>query len=75
MASWLRDRLADEAGGLATLAALLAEARGRLRADGRSTEEVDWGALLDGPLPSLIDAGRLEQARALVTAATGVDLA
>jgi precorrin-2 dehydrogenase/sirohydrochlorin ferrochelatase len=75
LASWLRDRLADEAGGLATLAALLAEARGRLRADGRSTEEVDWGALLDGPLPSLIDAGRLEQARALVTAATGVDLA
>jgi siroheme synthase-like protein len=75
LAAWLRARLAESGGtGLGELADLLGQARQRLHDAGRSTERVDWGALLDGPLPALVRAGRREQARALVEAATGVDL-
>ena len=72
LATWLRHRSAGALGpGLGTLAALLAEARDRVKAQGRSTEDVDWQALLDGPLPSLVSAGDLAGARALLAAATG----
>lgn len=75
LASWLRARLAGQLGpGLADLAALLGQARQSLHDAGRSTEQVDWARLLDGPLPGLVGAGHLDQARALVAAATGVDL-
>ena len=37
---------------------------------GRSTENMDWAALLDGPLPALVQDGQLEEARALIEAAT-----
>jgi hypothetical protein len=52
----------------------LGQARQRLHDAGRSTERVDWGALLDGPLPALVRAGHHAQARALVEEATGVTL-
>ena len=42
---------------------------------GRSTEDVDWAVLLDGPLPALVEAGRLTEASAIVEAAVGVDIA
>ena len=72
LASWLRDRTADEWGdGLDTLAQLLGEARGRLRAAGIPSDSVDWRDLLEGPLPALVQSGDLEGARAAVTAATG----
>lgn len=72
LAAWLRRRLAQAAGpGLATLAALLQEGRASVRAAGRSTEGVDWAALLDGPLPRLVRQGRVAEARQLVEQATG----
>jgi siroheme synthase-like protein len=75
LAAWLRHQLADRSGpGLGQLAELLGRARQRLHDDGVSTESVAWAVLLDGPLPALVRAGRLDEARALVEAATGVDL-
>ena len=76
LASWLRTRLAGQCGpGLAELADLLAGARRRLHEAGRSSEDVDWAVLLDGPLPALVEAGRLTEASAIVAAAVGVDIA
>jgi siroheme synthase-like protein len=76
LASWLRARVAAQCGpGWGELAELLGRARRGLRRRGRSTEAVDWAALLDGPLPDLARAGRWEEARALVEAATGTSLA
>jgi len=72
LASWLRDRIADEWGvDLGTLAQLLGEARGRLRAAGFPSDSVDWTDLLEGPLPALVRSGDLEGARAVVTDASG----
>lgn len=78
LATWLRDRIGEVLGPeTATLAALLAEARERLHARGRSTEAVNWRALLQGPLPDLVRDGHLDDARALlsrfVEAAEGPD--
>jgi siroheme synthase-like protein len=75
LARWLRARLAESAGpGVGALADLLGLARRRLHEAGRSTERVDWVALLDGPLPALVRAGETEAARSLVEEATGVSL-
>ena len=58
LASWLRDRVADALGpGVGVLAALLQTARRRVQDAGRSTETLDWRALLDGPLPQLVPRG------------------
>ena len=59
LASWLRTGLAAVLRRAAwdTLAELLAEARQRLRDEGRRSEAVDWAALLDGPLPELVRPG------------------
>ena len=71
LGQWLRDRIATEVGpGAGALAELLDEGRRRLQAAGRPTGSVDWAALLEGPLPGLVRAGRLEEARALVARAT-----
>jgi hypothetical protein len=59
---------------LGELADLLGLARQRLHDAGRSTEKVDWAALLDGPLPALVRAGEGEAARSLIEEATGVSL-
>lgn len=70
LSSWLRDRLAAECGENAgALAALIGEARERLRRAGRRSDSVDWAALLDGPLPDLVRAGDWDNAKAIVTAA------
>jgi siroheme synthase-like protein len=75
LASWLRARLAAQEGtGLGALAELLGRARQSVHDAGRSTEMVDWVALLDGSLPELVHAGRIDEARALVEAATGTRL-
>jgi siroheme synthase-like protein len=75
LASWLRRRIAGQSlDCLAELAQLLGQARQALHDAGKSTEEVDWAALLDGPLPALVQAGRLERARTLIEAASGVEL-
>ncbi len=73
LAAWLRRRLADAAGThLGALADLLAEARGQLKASGRPSSDVDWAALLDGPLSALVAAGDLDGARALLADELGV---
>jgi hypothetical protein len=50
----------------------MGEARARLKETGASTESVDWAAVLDGPLPALVDQGDLINARAILGAETGV---
>jgi siroheme synthase-like protein len=73
LASWLRTRLAADAGeGLGVLAQLLGEARASLKQAGLSSESVDWTPLLDGPLLELIRAGDIDNARAKVRAAAGL---
>ena len=70
LASWLRDRLASrDLGGAGALARLLGEARARLMEAGMPSDAVDWAALLDGPLPSLVEAGELDNAQAILAAA------
>jgi len=67
LAVWLRDRLADLlGGGLGELAQLMADARERVKERTGTTEGVDWNALLEGPLPSLVAGGRIEEARTLL---------
>jgi len=75
LASWLRARLAAQEGtGLGALAELLGRARQSVHDAGRSTEKVDWVALLDGTLPELVRDGRFDEARAVVEAVTGTRL-
>jgi siroheme synthase (precorrin-2 oxidase/ferrochelatase) len=75
LASWLRARLAAQGGrDMGALADLLGRARQSVHDAGRSTELVDWAALLDGPLPALASEGRWDEARALVETATGIRL-
>jgi siroheme synthase-like protein len=75
LASWLRARLAAREGtGLGALAELLGRARQSVHDAGRSTEMVDWVALLDGSLPELVRDGRFDEARAVVEVATGTRL-
>ena len=70
LASWIRTRVGAAVGShLDALAAVLDDARTTLRDRGGSTESVDWRSVLDGPLPELVRAGRLEEARAIVCAA------
>ena len=72
LASWLRSRIAAQSAlGMGQLAQLLGDARARLQQAGTSTESTDWAGLLDGPLPALVAAGDLDDARAVVAAATG----
>ncbi len=72
LAGWLRDRVVEALGpGLGDLAALLEEGRRRVQAQGRSTESVDWRAVLDGPLPELVRQGRMDRARAALDAFLG----
>ncbi|HEY2215572.1 MAG TPA: bifunctional precorrin-2 dehydrogenase/sirohydrochlorin ferrochelatase [Acidimicrobiales bacterium] len=74
LASWLRRRVAGDVGdGLGDLAELLAEARRRLHQAGRTTETVDWAALLNGPLLSLVQARRMPEAQQLINQAIGLD--
>jgi len=71
LAVWIRRRLAAALGpGAAALAYVLDDARRRVRADGRSTESVNWQAALDGTLPELVAAGRIQDARSLLTEIT-----
>ena len=70
LASWLRDQIASSVGtDLDALASLLAEARRTVRENGRSTETVDWRAILDGPLLELIRRGDLSEAQRILAEA------
>jgi precorrin-2 dehydrogenase / sirohydrochlorin ferrochelatase len=69
LATWLRRQLAGRLGPeVAVLAALLDEARTRVRAAGRSTEDLDWQGLLDGGLLDVLVADGEDAARARIDA-------
>ncbi|HET7488792.1 MAG TPA: bifunctional precorrin-2 dehydrogenase/sirohydrochlorin ferrochelatase [Acidimicrobiales bacterium] len=64
LAAWLKERLAGEVGPeYEVLAALLSEERDAVRAEGRSTEDLDWRSALDSDMLELIRSGRLQQAK------------
>jgi siroheme synthase-like protein len=69
VASWLRDRLGEELGPeYDALIGLLSEVRNEVRAEGRSTEGLDWRRALDSGILDLVRAGRLEDAKERVSA-------
>jgi siroheme synthase-like protein len=64
LASWLKGHAAEHMGPeLAELAEWLAEARAKLKAQGRSTEDVDWRPSLDWAMLDLIRSGRRAEAK------------
>lgn len=64
LATWLRRRIAQVVGAeFAAVAALLGEARGALKAAGRTTESADWESLLNDEFAAIVAEGRLEEAR------------
>ncbi len=72
LSTWLRRRLSDELGReVAVLAGLLGEARSRVRAAGRATEDLVWQALLDGGLLDVLVAEGEAAARARIDAWLG----
>jgi precorrin-2 dehydrogenase / sirohydrochlorin ferrochelatase len=69
LARWLADRLAASLpDNVATIAELLDEARSALVATGRSTASVDWQAVLTDSVVPLVEAGRIDEARAVLRA-------
>jgi siroheme synthase-like protein len=67
LSAWLRLRIAEMLGErIGELAEVLADARRAVQESGRSTESIDWKALLGGPFPELVQAGRLDDARRLL---------
>jgi siroheme synthase-like protein len=64
LASFLKQHVAQNLGPeVAELAAMLAEARDRVRARGRSTEDVDWRGGIDWAMLDLIRSGRRAEAK------------
>ena len=64
LAVWLKDRLAAEIGPeYEVLAGMLSEERDAVRAQGRSTEGMDWQRALDSDMLDLIRSGRVQQAK------------
>ncbi len=75
LAGWLRTRVARTLGdSVGQLAALLGDARRRVRDEGRPTGSVDWSSVLEGPVPALVAGGRLAEARAAIDAAVSSSL-
>jgi siroheme synthase-like protein len=69
LARWLADRLgASLPANVATIAELLDEARSALQAAGRSTGSVDWQAVLSEHVVPLVEAGKVDEARAVLRA-------
>jgi siroheme synthase-like protein len=64
LATWLKRHVADELGPeYAELAALLAEARAQLRAEGRSTEGLAWLSAIDSGMLEMIRLGDVGRAK------------
>jgi siroheme synthase-like protein len=67
LAGWLRTRLAATLDfDVAVVAELLDQARSMVKDAGRSTESLDWGAILDSQVVPLVRQGRTEEARAVL---------
>ena len=64
LATWLRRHVEDELGEeYVVLLRLLSEERSSLKAEGRSTEGLDWLSALDSNMLDLIRAGQIGKAR------------
>jgi siroheme synthase-like protein len=64
LSRWLADRIGLAVGPeYAVLLELLSDARAAARADGGSTEGLDWQKALDSDMLALIKAGQVQQAR------------
>jgi precorrin-2 dehydrogenase/sirohydrochlorin ferrochelatase len=64
LSAWLKTRVEEQLGPeYEELVALLSTARRDLRAEGRSTEGIDWRSVLDSDMLDHIKAGRISQAR------------
>jgi precorrin-2 dehydrogenase/sirohydrochlorin ferrochelatase len=64
VATWLRRRFGEEFGPeYARLITMLAAERARLKAEGRSTEGLDWQGALDSGMLDLIREGHLAEAK------------
>jgi precorrin-2 dehydrogenase/sirohydrochlorin ferrochelatase len=64
LATWLRRHVEDELGPeYAELAAMLAEARAELKAEGRSTEGLGWLSAIDSGMLDLIRLGDVGRAK------------
>jgi siroheme synthase-like protein len=69
LASWLRSQLEEQLGPEhEVLLDLLAEERDRIRAEGRSTEGLDWRGALESGMLDEIRAGRIHSAKELLKA-------
>ncbi len=69
LATYLKDHVATEMGPeWGVLLDLLSEERERVRADGTSTETLDWRRALDSGMLDLIRTGRVAQAKELLRA-------
>jgi siroheme synthase-like protein len=67
LATYLRDHVRAEMGPeYAVLLDVLSEARERLRAGGRSSEDADWQAALDSGMLDLIRRGQVAEAKELL---------
>lgn len=64
LATWLRGRIESEVGPeYEVLVELLSAEREAVKADGRSTEGLDWQRALESDMLTLIRAGRVQEAR------------
>lgn len=69
LAAWLREQLEEQLGPEhEVLLDLLAEERDRIRAEGRSTEGLDWRGALESGMLDEIRAGRIHSAKELLKA-------
>ena len=69
LAVWLRRQLEPAVGPeMETLLDLLSSTREALRAEGRSSEDVNWQSLLDSDILGEIRSGRVEEARERIRA-------
>ncbi len=67
LATFLKSRIANEMGPeWAELLELLSEARENLRAEGTSSEDVDWRQALDSGMIDLVRAGKITEAKELL---------
>jgi siroheme synthase-like protein len=64
LAQWIRGEISDRLGPeVGDLALLVSEIREQVKAQGRSTEDVDWRPALDWDMLELVKAGQLARAR------------
>ncbi|MFM8972112.1 MAG: bifunctional precorrin-2 dehydrogenase/sirohydrochlorin ferrochelatase [Actinomycetota bacterium] len=67
LAAYLRRRFAEELEGFEAVLELLAEARVETRAEGGSSDDIDWRRAFDEGIVDLVRSGRIDRARELLS--------